>query len=192
MRIKLVWQAALPLPVLACIALAPRAALAEPFSVSVAGLHHGRFAHEQVYSGFGCDGGNVSPRISWAHVPPGTKSLAVNIHDPDAPTGGLGWTHWEVVNIAPSATSLDEGASGDRRRLPAGAIETLTDFGASRYGGPCPPPGEEHRYVVTVSALAVPALDVTAAASPARVAFQMHGKVIARARYVAKYGRAAP
>ncbi|WP_052142685.1 YbhB/YbcL family Raf kinase inhibitor-like protein [Burkholderia gladioli] len=182
------------LSVIACafvaLALTPAAARAESFTIEVDGLRDGYFSKQQVYGGFGCHGENVSPRISWAHVPRGTKSLVVTIFDPDAPTGGLGWTHWEVVNIPPSESSLDSGASGDPKRLPAGAVETLTDFGESAYGGPCPPKGESHRYVVTASALDVARIDVAPAASPAVVAYQMHGKVIAQAKYVARYRRA--
>jgi Raf kinase inhibitor-like YbhB/YbcL family protein len=96
-----------------------------------------------------------------------------------------------VANIQPSQTSIGKGASGNARLLPIGAIETLTDFGASAYGGPCPPQGESHRYIVTASALAVPNLDVDAGSSPALVAYQMHGKVIGQARYVARYHRSA-
>ncbi|WP_044042892.1 YbhB/YbcL family Raf kinase inhibitor-like protein [Caballeronia insecticola] len=171
------------------LAIVPTIAFAEPFSVKVDGLDRGQFANEQVYGGFGCHGANVSPHISWAHVPAGTKSIVINIHDPDAPTGGLGWTHWQVVNIPPSQTSIKKGASNHAELLPAGAVETLTDFGASAYGGPCPPQGESHRYIVTASALTVPSIDVKAASSPALVAYQMHGKVIGQARYVARYHR---
>ncbi|WP_244131781.1 YbhB/YbcL family Raf kinase inhibitor-like protein [Burkholderia gladioli] len=182
------------LSVIACafVALAaiPVTARAESFTIKVDGLRDGYFSNQQVYGGFGCHGENVSPRISWAHVPRGTKSLVVTIFDPDAPTGGLGWTHWEVVNIPPSESSLESGASGNPKRLPAGAVETLTDFGESAYGGPCPPKGESHRYVVTASALDVARIDVAPAASPAVVAYQMHGKVIAQAKYVARYRRA--
>ncbi|WP_175942198.1 YbhB/YbcL family Raf kinase inhibitor-like protein [Caballeronia sp. BCC1704] len=171
------------------LAMLPAVAAAAPFAVRVDGLERGRFENEQVYGGFGCHGENVSPRISWTHVPPGTKSIVITLHDPDAPTGGLGWRHWQVVNIAPSQTSIEKGASGHVDLLPAGAVETLTDFGASAYGGPCPPQGESHRYIVTASALAVSSLDVDAKSSPALVAYQMHGKVIGQAHYVARYRR---
>lgn len=167
------------------------ATAAEPFSVKIDDLRQGRFANEQVFSGFGCRGANVSPRISWSHLPRGTRSIVVNIYDPDAPTGGLGWTHWQVVNVPPTQTSIEKGASGNANMMPTGAVETLTDFGASAYGGPCPPAGESHRYIVTVSALSVPRLDVEPASSPALVAYQMHGNVIAEARFVARYHRAA-
>ncbi|GAB7527284.1 YbhB/YbcL family Raf kinase inhibitor-like protein [Paraburkholderia sp. 2C] len=170
---------------------APTVARAEPFTVKVDNLDHGRFANEQVYGGFGCHGENVSPHISWRHPPAGAKSMVVTIYDPDAPTGGLGWTHWEVVNIPASQWSLEKGASGKAGLLPTGAVETLTDFGESKYGGPCPPQGTSHRYIVTVSALDVAHLDVGKTSSPALVAYQMHGKVIAQARYVAKYHRVA-
>ncbi|VXC78798.1 conserved exported hypothetical protein [Burkholderia sp. 8Y] len=171
------------------LAILPAVAAASAFTVNVDGLNRGQFGNEHVYGGFGCHGQNVSPRVSWSHVPPGTKSIVVTIHDPDAPTGGLGWTHWQVANIPPSETSIEKGASGDARLLPAGAIETLTDFGASAYGGPCPPQGDSHRYIVTATALSVASLDVKAESSPALVAYQMHGKVIRQARYVARYYR---
>jgi Raf kinase inhibitor-like YbhB/YbcL family protein len=171
--------------------MTPAVVRAEPFAVKVDNLDHGRFAKQQVYGGFGCHGDNVSPHIAWSRPPAGAKSMVVTIYDPDAPTGGLGWTHWEVVNIPASQTSLEQGASGNAGLLPAGAVETLTDFGESKYGGPCPPQGTSHRYVVTVSALDVAHLDVEKKSSPALVAYQMHGKVIAQARYVAKYRRAA-
>ncbi|MGF6733317.1 Raf kinase inhibitor-like YbhB/YbcL family protein [Paraburkholderia youngii] len=173
--------------VCALLATLPAVAAAEPFSLKVADLDHGRFRNEQVYSGFGCHGENVSPGVSWSHLPAEARSVVVTIHDPDAPTGGLGWTHWAVANIPPSQTSLQKGASGNGQLLPAGAIETLTDFGISKYGGPCPPQGKPHRYVVTAYALDVPHIDVSAASSPALVAFQMHGKIVAQARFVATY-----
>jgi Raf kinase inhibitor-like YbhB/YbcL family protein len=169
--------------------IVPTIAIAASFSVKVDDLDRGQFGNEQVYGGFGCHGDNVSPRISWSHLPFGTKSIVVTVHDPDAPTSGLGWTHWEVVNIPPSQTSIEKGASGNAKLLPSGAIETLTDFGDSRYGGPCPPEGESHRYVVTASALNVAGIDVKAASSPALVAYQMHGKVIGKAQFVARYHR---
>ncbi|KVH07337.1 MULTISPECIES: YbhB/YbcL family Raf kinase inhibitor-like protein [Burkholderia] len=173
------------------LAFIPATASAEPFTITVDGLHRGHFTNEHVYGGFGCHGQNVSPRISWAHVPRGTKSIVVTIFDPDAPTGGLGWTHWEIVNIPPSESSIEKGASGNPKLMPSGAVETLTDFGESRYGGPCPPQGASHRYVVTASALNVEKIDVAPAASPAVVAYQMHGKIIAQAKYVARYHRAS-
>ena len=56
-------------------------------------------AEEQVFNGFGCTGKNVSPALKWSGAPKGTKSFALLVHDPDAPTGGAGWWHWVVINI---------------------------------------------------------------------------------------------
>src|SRR5439155_1640428 len=65
---------------------------------------NGPIAMEQVYNGFGCSGENVSPALAWSGAPEATKSFALLVHDPDAPTGGAGWWHWLVVNIPASAT----------------------------------------------------------------------------------------
>lgn len=104
-------------------AAAPAVAFADPLTVTVDDLDHdGQLTNAQVYNGFGCRGDNGSPRISWAHVPAGTRSIVVTMYDPDAPTGGLGWTHWVVVDIPPSETSIRKGASGDVRLMPVGAL----------------------------------------------------------------------
>src|SRR5262245_17936750 len=75
----------------------------------------------QVANTFGCTGKNLSPALQWSGAPAGTKSFAVTVYDPDAPTGS-GWWHWIVFNLPPSTTSLAEGAgSADGAQLPPGA-----------------------------------------------------------------------
>src|SRR6476659_2424711 len=59
----------------------------------------GTLASEQVFDSFGCTGQNVSPALEWSGAPKDTKSFALLMHDPDAPTGGAGWWHWLVYNI---------------------------------------------------------------------------------------------
>jgi len=180
------------LPAILCTSMAlsviPAIASAEPFTIKIDDLSHGHFSNEQVYGGFGCHGqqcfvAHFMGSCSTRHE----EHCRDDFSTPMRRLGGLGWTHWEIANIPPSESSLEKGASGNPKRLPAGAVETLTDFGESRYGGPCPPQGESHRYIVTASALDVAQIDVLPAASPAVVAYQMHGKVIAQAKYVARY-----
>lgn len=65
-------------------------------------------ADEQLLNGFGCTGRNVSPQLSWSGAPAGTKSYAIQMFDPDAPTGSGFW-HWVVFNIPPTTTSLPKG-----------------------------------------------------------------------------------
>ena len=147
-------------------------------------------AAAQVFNGFGCQGGNVSPALAWSGAPADTKSFALMVHDPDAPTGS-GWWHWVVYNIPASATSLAAGAGdGSRHLLPAGAVQGNTDFGSAGYGGPCPPPGDKpHRYITTVYALKVDKLDLPAEPSGALVGFMIHANQLGSARLVATYGR---
>ncbi len=144
-------------------ALAQQAA----FSLSSPDLSGGTFDNKFVLNGFGCKGENLSPALEWRHVPAGTKSLALQVYDPDAPTGSGFW-HWAVYNIPPTTTSLARGAGNDAGRLPAGAFGGNTDFmdtgatGANgNYGGPCPPQGDKpHRYIFTLYALAVDKVEV--------------------------------
>ncbi|HHC07288.1 MAG TPA: YbhB/YbcL family Raf kinase inhibitor-like protein [Actinobacteria bacterium] len=137
--------------------------------------------------GFGCGGGNRSPHLAWADAPEGTGSFAVTCYDPDAPTGSGFW-HWVVVNIPADVTELPTGA-GSGEGLPAGALQTRTDFGAPGYGGPCPPEGDHpHRYFFTVHAVDG-TLEVDEDTSPAVVGFQLHFKTLAKADLVGLYKR---
>jgi Raf kinase inhibitor-like YbhB/YbcL family protein len=132
--------------------------------------------------GFGCNGENLSPQLSWSDAPPGTKSFALTCYDPDAPTGSGFW-HWVVVNIPKDVISLDLGAGGMKSgTLPAGALQTRTDFGAPGYGGPCPPAGDHpHRYLFSVFAVGIDKLPVEADTSAAVVGFQLHFNSLAKA-----------
>ncbi|BDG01316.1 YbhB/YbcL family Raf kinase inhibitor-like protein [Anaeromyxobacter oryzae] len=150
----------------------------------------GTVSAEQVFDGFGCTGGNVSPELRWKHVPAGTKSFAVTVFDPDAPTGSGFW-HWTIFDIPASASSLarDAGKPGNGV-APAGSVQGYTDFGASGYGGPCPPAGDPaHRYVFTIHALKVDSLGLDANAPGALVSFSARANEIASTSFTAKYGR---
>lgn len=150
----------------------------------------GTIANEQVFNGFGCQGENVSPALSWQGAPAATKSFAVTVYDPDAPTGS-GWWHWVVFNIPASVTDLPKGAGDPASGLaPEGSVQSTTDFGSTGYGGPCPPQGDSpHHYIFTVYALKADHLDINDSASGAMVGFNLHAAMIDKATLTATYGR---
>lgn len=125
---------------------------AADFSVKSKAYQEGKTIEAaHIFNSFGCTGKNVSPDIEWKNAPKDTKSFAVTIYDPDAPTGS-GWWHWTVFNIPANVHKISAGASP--KSLPKGAIEGHTDFGSTGYGGPCPPAGDKaHHYILTVFAL---------------------------------------
>jgi Raf kinase inhibitor-like YbhB/YbcL family protein len=132
--------------------------------------------------GFGCSGGNRSPQLAWSGAPADTKSFALTCFDPDAPTGSGFW-HWLVVNIPAGVTELPLDAGNARSgKLPDGALQTRTDYGAPGYGGPCPPQGDHpHRYLFTIYAVGAEQLQVTTDTSAAVVGFQLHFNTLAQA-----------
>ncbi|MFZ5426982.1 MAG: YbhB/YbcL family Raf kinase inhibitor-like protein [Thermodesulfobacteriota bacterium] len=150
----------------------------------------GSLPSEQILNGFGCSGPNISPALQWSGAPAGTRSFAVTVYDPDAPTGS-GWWHWVVFDIPAAAASLPAGA-GDAKGsgLPRGSVQSRTDFGKPGFGGACPPAGDKpHRYVITVYALDVERLGPGPDASGAMVGFNLNAHALAKATLTATYGR---
>lgn len=139
--------------------------------------------------GFGCSGGNKSPHLKWEGAPAGTKSYAVVCYDPDAPTMSGFW-HWLVVNIPTNVTELAlDAGNPNGSKLPAGALQTRTDFGSPGYGGPCPPPDHPHRYSFTVFAVSQEKLAVTADTMPAIVGFNLNFNTLDRATLLGMFRR---
>jgi hypothetical protein len=151
---------------------------------------NGTIQMEQVFNSFGCSGKNISPELAWSGAPEGTKSFALLVHDPDAPTGGAGWWHWLVTNIPASATGLAKNAGkADGSNLPVGAAQVNTDFGGPGWGGPCPPVGDKpHRYVFTVYALKTERLDVSGGTA-SLAGYMVNGNAIGKATLIGKFGR---
>jgi Raf kinase inhibitor-like YbhB/YbcL family protein len=175
------------------LALPAGAALADDAAftlTSAAFAPGGMLANEQVFNGFGCSGKNVSPALAWKNAPAGTKSFALMVHDPDAPTGS-GWWHWVVYNLPPGTHVLPAGAgSADGKHLPAGAVQGRTDFGSIGYGGACPPVGNKpHHYDFRLYALKVEKLDVPADATAAMIGFMVRANALGVAGTQAIYGR---
>lgn len=158
--------------------------IAQNFTLRSADLG-GQATQAQVYDGFGCTGGNLSPQLSWDQVPEGTKSFAVTMYDPDAPTGS-GWWHWVVFDLPKGTTAIPAGAGdGTKGLLPPGALQGNTDFGTSGYGGPCPPPGHgPHRYIITVHALDVESLGLKGGAGAALVGYMLGQHTLGKASLV--------
>jgi Raf kinase inhibitor-like YbhB/YbcL family protein len=150
----------------------------------------GQLTQYQVFSGFGCSGMNISPSLKWINAPSNTKSFAVTVYDPDAPTGS-GWWHWVIFNIPAGVKELNRDAGRPEKRLaPAGSIQSVTDFGKPGFGGACPPQGDKaHRYIFTVYALNVEKLDLDEKASPAMVGFLLNNNTIAKASMISYYRR---
>ena len=151
---------------------------------------NGSIAEEQVFNGFGCSGKNVSPALAWSGAPKDTKSFALLVHDPDAPTGGAGWWHWVVVNIPANLGELKKNAGkADGAGLPGGVAQINTDFGGPGWGGPCPPAGDKpHRYNFTLHALKVEKLDLPKGATASLAGYMVNANSIARAKLTGKFG----
>jgi Raf kinase inhibitor-like YbhB/YbcL family protein len=149
----------------------------------------GTIAAAQVFNGFDCKGGNVSPALKWSGAPEGTRSFALLVHDPDAPTGS-GWWHWIVYNIPAGTTSLPAGAGDPKKSLmPGGVVQARSDYGTPGYGGPCPPPGKPHHYHFRLYALKVAKLEVPADASAALIGFNVRSQELGHAELTGLYGR---
>jgi hypothetical protein len=153
-------------------------------------VNGGPIAEKFTYNGFGCAGGDVSPSLSWSDPPAGTRSFALLVHDPDAPTGGAGFWHWVVYNIPASATGLPQGVAKDGKGLPEGAKQVATDFGVPGYGGPCPPKGDApHHYHFTIYALKTDKLDLPPNATASIAGFFINANALGKATLTGTYGR---
>lgn len=141
---------------------------------------------KQLFNQWGCSGENTSPQLSWGGAPEGTKSFAVTMYDPDAPTGS-GWWHWSVVNIPADVHSLAAGAGVEGgRALPKGATMVTNDFGSKSFGGACPPPSSKpHHYEITVYALDTATITLPENASPALAGYNILSHVIGKAQLIA-------
>lgn len=148
-------------------------------------------ALKHAFNGFGCTGDNISPALSWTKAPAGTKSFAVMVHDPDAPTGGAGFWHWVLLNIPASINHLVQGAgSGKGDLLPVGATQIATDFGFAGWGGPCPPVADKaHRYHFTVYALKVEKLELPSTATASLAGFMVNANALGKATLTGLYQR---
>ncbi len=143
----------------------------------------GQATQKEFFNGMGCTGQNTSPELSWENAPAGTQFYAVTIYDKDAPTGSGFW-HWVIFNIPNGVTELKTNA-GDLIKgiAPKEAVQSMTDFGKPGYGGPCPPAGDPHQYLITVYALKGK-IELDKNANPAIVGFYLNQNMLAKASLV--------
>jgi len=130
---------------------------------------------------FTCDGGDINPELLIQNIPAEAQSLALVLHDPDAPTKG-GFAHWAVWNIDP-ATSLIKEES-----IPPGSVEGENGAGWVGYMGPCPPPGAAHHYHFQLYALDA-VLDLPVGASVMALQKEIAAHTVASAELVGLYSR---
>jgi Raf kinase inhibitor-like YbhB/YbcL family protein len=143
-------------------------------------------ANAQVSGLMGAGGEDVSPQLSWSGFPEETRSFAVTVYDPDAPTASGFW-HWAVANLPATVMDLPAGV-GDGSELPGDAVTLVNDAGMRRFVGAAPPPGHgAHRYFVVVHAVKVEKLELTEDASPAYLGFNLFANAIARATISGTY-----
>lgn len=146
----------------------------------------GQLTKKQEFIGFGCSGENISPQLSWSDAPKETKSFALTVYDPDAPTGS-GWWHWVVFNIPKNVTMLEEGFGNKPSK---DMIQSITDYGINGFGGACPPLGDKaHQYIFTIHALDVDKLDLNEKTNAATVGYYINQHTIAKSTLVSYYGR---
>jgi Raf kinase inhibitor-like YbhB/YbcL family protein len=173
--------------VLSCIVLFNNTLFAKGLALK-SGDMIGQISINQVFNGFGCTGKNISPQLEWNNMPKGTKSFAITIYDPDAPTGS-GWWHWVVFDITKDTNQILANASA-MNKLPKGTIQSKTDFGKNEFGGACPPKGSKaHKYITTIYALDTEKLGLDKNANPALVGFMLNSHTIEKSSIVTYYKR---
>jgi Raf kinase inhibitor-like YbhB/YbcL family protein len=169
-------------------------AITNDFKLTSSDIARGKkISTKHVFNGFGCTGENISPQLVWSNAPKDTKSFALTVYDPDAPTGS-GWWHWVVANIPAEYSELPANF-GEKNSFKLEAADKAinqirNDFGIYSFGGPCPPQGDKpHRYIFTIHALKVEKLDLNDEATAALAGFMINANTIAKARLISTYSR---
>jgi Raf kinase inhibitor-like YbhB/YbcL family protein len=165
--------------------LAATAALSQggrmPFQITTTAFQH----EHDIPAKYTCKGADVSPALAWSGAPAGAKSLVLIVDDPDAPAGT--WTHWVAYNIPASVSQFAEGVAKDGQ-LKDGTRQGTNDFGKLGYNGPCPPPGNPHRYFFRLYALNAK-LDLKPGASRQELDAALAGKVLSQTELMGKFKR---
>ncbi len=132
-----------------------------------------------------CDGADLSPPLRWSDPPEGTKSFALVVDDPDAPTRT--WVHWVLYNVPASVRELTEHAPAGGK-VPSIGTQGVNDFGEVGYGGPCPPRGPAHRYFFKLYALDIEAT-LPARQTKSDLLEAIDGHILAQAELTGRFQR---
>lgn len=128
-------------------------------------------------------GADLSPSLEWGGEPAATRSFALVVDDPDAPSGT--WTHWLLYDIPPTVHILPQG-----HKPGAVGVPGKNDFGSTGNGGPLPPKGHgAHRYFFRLRALDAPSLGLPPGATAPDLQRALEGHVVAEARYMGRFER---
>ncbi len=130
-----------------------------------------------------CKGADTSPTLQWSGAPAKTAGFAIIMDDPDAPGGT--WMHWVLWNLPASTHSLPDGVS-KREQLDDGSRQGRNSFGRVGYNGPCPPPGQTHRYFFRVYALDSK-IELAPGAHRSELDEAMKGHVLAQSEYMGTF-----
>jgi Raf kinase inhibitor-like YbhB/YbcL family protein len=133
-----------------------------------------------------CDGNNVSPPLRWGSIPKDAQSLALVCEDPDAPAGVF--VHWLIFNLPTIISDLPEGLPTSGPLVESGASQGRNDFNNIGYDGPCPPPGNFHRYYFRLYALDT-MLRLPEGTTKHELARAMEGHILATGQLMGTYKR---
>jgi len=133
-----------------------------------------------------CEGANISPQLHWNNIPKETKSYAIIMDDPDAPSGNF--VHWIIYNIPASLKELHEDVTPSRN-IDDEVMFGTNDFGRIGYGGPCPPSGKPHRYFIKIYVLDTILHHLESGATKQQLLKAMEGHIIADGKLMGRYQR---
>jgi len=129
-------------------------------------------------SKYTCDELGISPPLKIENIPSGTKSVALIVDDPDAPSGDF--VHWLIANIDPV------GEIGENS-IPEGSVQGKNSAGKIGYIPPCPSSGT-HRYCFKLYALSSK-LNLNEGYSKTELLSEIKKTVIAQAELIGLYCR---
>ncbi|MDD5417617.1 MAG: YbhB/YbcL family Raf kinase inhibitor-like protein [Candidatus Nanoarchaeia archaeon] len=125
-----------------------------------------------------CDGEKINPELIIEVIPVNTKTLALIMDDPDAPSGDF--VHWVMWNITP-VSKIEENS------VPAGAVVGINSGRKNNYFPPCPPSGV-HRYIFKLYALNTE-LNLASSSNKQNLLEAMNGHILSQTSLVGKYSR---